>query len=252
MLQQELVRQGNWLFRWRSYLPFLILPLAAASFRNSGWFIDTFGNGLEEAWDIACYVLALVGLGLRIAIVGYVPSGTSGRNAVEQRADVLNTSGMYSVVRHPLYFANFIVFIAFILLFKSLLLALLMALAYFLYYERIMLAEEQFLEGKYGESYRAWAGKTPAFLPRLTGFVRPSLSFSWRSALVREFHTLFLISAAFALVEMLEALILEKQNFSEWIADEPVWMVVFVASAVIYVCIYTIKKRTKWLKVKGR
>lgn len=252
MLQQELVRQGNWLFRWRSYLPFLILPLAAASFRNSGWFIDTFGNGLEEAWDIACYVLALVGLGLRIAIVGYVPSGTSGRNAVEQRADVLNTSGMYSVVRHPLYFANFIVFIAFILLFKSLLLALFMALAYFLYYERIMLAEEQFLEGKYGESYRAWAGKTPAFLPRLTGFVRPSLSFSWRSALVREFHTLFLISAAFALVEMLEALILEKQNFSEWIADEPVWMVVFVASAVIYVCIYTINKRTKWLKVKGR
>lgn len=252
MLQQELVRQGNWLFRWRSYLPFLILPLAAASFRNSGWFIDTFGNGLEEAWDIACYVLALVGLGLRIAIVGYVPSGTSGRNAVEQRADVLNTSGMYSVVRHPLYFANFIVFIAFILLFKSLLLALFMALAYFLYYERIMLAEEQFLEDKYGESYRAWAGKTPAFLPRLTGFVRPSLSFSWRSALVREFHTLFLISAAFALVEMLEALILEKQNFSEWIADEPVWMVVFVASAVIYVCIYTIKKRTKWLKVKGR
>ena len=252
MLQQELVRQGNWLFRWRSYLPFLILPLAAASFRNSGWFIDTFVNGLEEAWDIACYVLALVGLGLRIAIVGYVPSGTSGRNAVEQRADVLNTSGMYSVVRHPLYFANFIVFIAFILLFKSLLLALFMALAYFLYYERIMLAEEQFLEGKYGESYRAWAGKTPAFLPRLTGFVRPSLSFSWRSALVREFHTLFLISAAFALVEMLEALILEKQNFSEWIADEPVWMVVFVASAVIYVCIYTIKKRTKWLKVKGR
>ncbi len=252
MLQQELVRQGNWLFRWRSYLPFLILPLAAASFRNSGWFIETFGNGLEEVWDIACYVLALVGLALRIAIVGYVPSGTSGRNAVEQRADVLNTSGMYSVVRHPLYFANFIVFIAFILLFKSLLLVLFMALAYFLYYERIMLAEEQFLEGKYGEGYRAWAGSTPAFLPRLTGFVRPSPPFSWRSALVREFHTLFLISAAFALVEMLEALILEKQNFSEWIADEPVWMVVFVASAAIYVCMYTIKKRTNWLKVKGR
>lgn len=252
MLQQELVRQGNWLFRWRSYLPFLILPLAAASFRNSGWFIETFGNGLEEAWDIACYVLALVGLGLRIVIVGYVPSGTSGRNAVEQRADVLNTSGMYSVVRHPLYFANFIVFIAFILLFKSLLLVLFMALAYFLYYERIMLAEEQFLESKYGESYRAWAERTPAFLPRFTGFVRPSLSFSWRSALVREFHTLFLISAAFALVEMLEALILEKQNLFEWIADEPVWMLVFVASAVVYVCIYTIKKRTNWLKVKGR
>lgn len=252
MLQQELVRQGNWLFRWRSYLPFLILPLAAASFRNSGWFIEAFGNGLEEAWDIACYVLALTGLALRIAVVGYVPAGTSGRNAVEQRADLLNTSGMYSVVRHPLYFANFLVFIAFVLLFKSLLLVLFMALAYFLYYERIMLAEEQFLEGKYGANYREWAERTPAFLPRLSGFIRPSLRFSWRSALVREFHTLFLISAAFALVEMLEALVLENQNFSTWIADEPIWATAFIISATIYITVYTIKKRTGWLKVKGR
>jgi protein-S-isoprenylcysteine O-methyltransferase Ste14 len=191
MLQQELVRQGNWLFRWRSYLPFLILPLAITSFRNSTWFNEFFGNSVEEAWDIACYFLALGGLALRVLIVGFVPAGTSGRNAVRQSADALNTTGMYSVVRHPLYFANFIVFIAFVLLFKSLLLVLLMGFAYFLYYERIMMAEEKFLEEKYGERYRAWAAETPAFFPRPQGFVRPALPFSWRSALLREYHTFF-------------------------------------------------------------
>lgn len=252
MLQQELVRQGNWLFRWRSYLPFLILPLAATSFRNSGWFNDAFGNGLEEAWDLGCYLLALAGLALRVAIVGFVPAGTSGRNAVQQKADALNTTGMYSVVRHPLYFANFVVFIAFVLLFKSLLLVLVMGLAYFLYYERIMMAEEKFLESKYEASYRNWAATTPAFLPRLSGFVRPALSFSWRTAVLREFHTLLLISAAFAVVEMLEGLLLENQSFAEWVRDEPVWAVVFVLSALAYVTVYAVKKNTRWLKVKGR
>ncbi len=252
MLQKELVRQGNWLFRWRSYLPFLVLPLVVSSFRNSTWVNEAFGNGFEEAWDLACYVLALTGLALRISVVGFVPRGTSGRNAVTQNADVLNTTGLYSVVRHPLYFANFIVFIAFVLLFKSLLLVLFMGLAYFLYYERIMMAEEKFLDEKYGRFYRSWAATTPAFLPRFSGFARPALPFSWRSALVREFHTLFLISAAFAIVEMLEAMLLENQSFIEWVADEPIWTGIFVFSAVFYLVVRTIKKNTNWLKVEGR
>jgi protein-S-isoprenylcysteine O-methyltransferase Ste14 len=252
MLQRELVRQGNWLFRWRSYLPFLILPLAITSFRSSTWVNEAFGNSFEEAWDIVCYALALIGLALRVATVGFVPRGTSGRNAVKQNAEVLNTTGMYSVVRHPLYFANFIVFVAFVLLFKSLLLVLLMGLAYFLYYERIMMAEEKFLDDKYGNRYRAWAAKTPAFFPRLSGFVRPALPFSWRSALLREFHTFFLISAAFAIVEMLEAMLLEGQSFAEWLADEPIWPAVFVFSLLTYLVVRTIKKNTNWLKVRGR
>jgi protein-S-isoprenylcysteine O-methyltransferase Ste14 len=252
MLQQELVRQGNWLFRWRSYLPFLILPLAITSFRNSTWFNDFFGNPVEEAWDIGCYLLALGGLALRVLIVGFVPAGTSGRNAVRQNADALNTTGMYSVVRHPLYFANFIIFIAFVLLFKSLLLVLLMGLAYFLYYERIMMAEEKFLQDKHGERYRAWAVETPAFLPRLHSFVPPVLPFSWRAALVREFHTFFLISAAFAVVEMLEAMVLEGEDFAEWVVGEPIWPFVFLLSGAIYLIVRTIKKRTNWLKVRGR
>ncbi|MBX3513739.1 MAG: DUF1295 domain-containing protein [Xanthobacteraceae bacterium] len=252
MLQQELIRQGNWLFRWRSYLPFLILPLAITSFRNSTWFNDAFGNSFEEGWDIVCYGLALAGLALRVSIVGFVPAGTSGRNAVKQNANALNTTGMYSVVRHPLYFANFIIFAAFILLFKSFLLALVMGLAYFLYYERIMMAEEKFLEGKYGEIYREWAAKTPAFLPRLHDFEKPALPFSWRTALLREFHTFFLISAAFTVVELLEAMLLENQTFMEWFYDEPIWPAVFALSAVTYLTVMTIKKRTNWLKVKGR
>lgn len=252
MLQKELVSQGNWLFRWRSYLPFIVLPLAMTAFSSSLWFNETFGNRFEEGWDIVCYLLALSGLALRIATVGFVPAGTSGRNTANQNASALNTTGMYSVVRHPLYFANFVVFIAFILLFKSLLLTLFMAVAYFLYYERIMMAEEEFLEEKYGETYNVWAAATPAFFPRLTEFKPPVLAFSWRSALVREHHTFLLISVAFAIVEMLEALVLEKQSFIEWILDEPIWAVVVVISVGVYVVVRFLRKKTTLLKEPGR
>jgi hypothetical protein len=115
-----------------------------------------------------------------------------------------------------------------------------------------MMAEEKFLETKYDDHYRTWAAKTPAFLPRLSGLIAPALPFSWRSALLREFHTFFLITTAFAIVEMLEALLLENQTFMEWLVDEPIWPVLFVFSAVVYVTVRVIKKKTRWLKVKGR
>lgn len=252
MLQDELVSQGNWLFRWRSYLPFIVLPLAATAFSNSLWVNDAFGNSVEEAWDYSCYGLALVGLLVRVLTVGFVPAGTSGRNTTQQNAEALNSTGMYSVVRHPLYFANFVVFIAFVLLFKSLLLTLFLAVAYFLYYERIMLAEEKFLETKYSDAYRTWAAKTPAFFPRPSGFISPKLPFSWRSALVREHHTLLLITIAFATVEMLEALLLENQSFMAWLKDEPAWPALVVAAVIFYLVVRILRKQTRLLKQPGR
>lgn len=252
MLQNELISQGNWLFRWRSYLPFIILPLTVTAFSNSLWVNEAFGNTFEEGWDYACYALALCGLALRILTVAFVPAGTSGRNTAKQNADTLNTTGAYSVVRHPLYFANFVVFIAFALLFKSLVLSLLMALAYFLYYERIMVAEENFLLEKYGDAYRSWAAQTPAFFPRLRSYVAPSLSFSWRSVVVREHHTLLLITVAFAVVEMLEALILEKQSFTMWVIEEPLWPLVVGVAGLFYLAVRLLRKNTTLLKQTGR
>lgn len=252
MLKDDMVSQGNWLFRWRSYLPLILLPVAVSVFQNAGWMTDVFGEPIEEAYDYFCLFIALAGLAIRVTTVGFVPAGTSGRNTQAQNAAFLNTTGFYSLMRHPLYFANFLVFIAFVLLLKSLVFTLFAGVAYFIYYERIMLAEEQFLEGLYGLRYRAWATKTPAFLPRLSGWVSPELAFSWRAAIGREFHTVFLIAAVFFVTEMLEAIVVERQAFNTWLRAEPLWSWLFLASGVIYLLARTIKKRTGWLAVSGR
>lgn len=75
-----MVRQGAWLFRWRSYLPLVLLPVAISVFQNSGWMTQLFGETVEESYDYLCLVTAFAGLAIRIGTVGFVPAGTSGRN----------------------------------------------------------------------------------------------------------------------------------------------------------------------------
>ena len=50
--------------------------------------------------------------------MGFAPRGTSGRNTLGQVAEVLNTSGMYSVVRNPLYLGNFVIWLGLALFIK--------------------------------------------------------------------------------------------------------------------------------------
>ena len=252
MLKDDMERHGQWLFRWRSYLPLVLLPIVVLVFLQSRWMMELLGVRVEEAWDYLCLTIAIGGLLLRAFIVGYVPAGTSGRSTDVQRANALNTTGAYSVVRHPLYFANFIIFIAFAMLLKSLVFILFAAAAFFIYYERIVLAEEDFLQRKYGEQYRLWAERTPSFVPRPSAWVPAALPFSWKTALSREFHGLFLIATVFFISELAEAMVLEHRTFASWFHEEPVWLVFFVFSAAIYMVLVVVCKRTALLRVSGR
>jgi protein-S-isoprenylcysteine O-methyltransferase Ste14 len=251
MLKNELIRQGNWLFRWRSYLPLVLIPVAALAFLESEWVNRVLGDTVEDVWDIACFVLAFAGLAVRGLIVGFVPRGTSGRTS-EQKAEALNTTGMYSQMRHPLYFANFLVFLGFMLVFKSVVFVLFGTVAYFLYYERIMLAEESFLEQKFGERYRGWAERTPVFLPRCSDWVQPEMPFSFKTVLRREYPGFYLITIFFFVTEVLEATILDHENLLIWFSDEPEWLGLLLLGTLTYFGLRIARKHTSWLAVAGR
>ncbi len=94
-LSHELERVGNWFFRWRSYLPLLLAVLFLLALRDFTYLSSQ--NITNRLWELFCLVIASSGLAIRIMTVGYVPRGTSGRNTRKQVADVLNTTGMYSV-----------------------------------------------------------------------------------------------------------------------------------------------------------
>lgn len=252
LLNEELRNQGNFLFRWRGYLPFFLLPLAVVAVQDSGYFFTVFGEAGEEAWEVLCLVISLSGLCIRAFVIGFAPRGTSGRNTDAQRAEVLNTTGPYSIARNPLYLGNYLVLLGFVLAIKVWWFILLACLIFAIYYERIILAEESFLQRKFGDVYLDWAARTPAFFPNFRLWRRSALSFSTRSALRREYNCFFLIVVFFTANEMAYDLLFEGERLGVWLAEEFTWIVFFGVGAAVFLCLRTLKRHTRFLNVSGR
>ncbi len=252
LIKDQFVTQGCFLFRWRSYLPLLLVPPALIALPQSGYMDTLFGARAEEVWDIFAVFVALVGLAIRVATVGFVPAGTSGRNTKSQRAETLNTTGLYSVVRNPLYLGNGIVLLGLALSIKVWWLVLLVSACALIYYERIICAEETFLQGKFGDAYEAWAARTPAIVPNLRLWRRPQLRFSVRAALRREYHGFFLIVVAMVLFEAASDVFGEGIALADWARDEFSWLMFLLSGFLVYLTIRLIRKRTTWLVVAGR
>jgi protein-S-isoprenylcysteine O-methyltransferase Ste14 len=244
-LRNQLESSGSWLFKHRSYLPLAILPIfliCLASFSYLG-----HSHMLNELWQAGCMAISFSGLVLRAFVVGHAPYGTSGRNTRSQVAETLNTTGMYSVVRHPLYLANYLIIIGFTMALHVWWLVLLTSTIYALYYERIMLAEEAFLRTRFGGVFEDWAAVTPAFFPRFHGWKPSPVPFCWRTVLQREYNAFFLIIAVFFLLDLIGDSIVERR-----FKIDPAWLSIFIAGFVVFATLRTLKKRTRLLTVEGR
>jgi len=192
-------------------------------------------------------LVSFAGLGIRIATVGFVPSRTSGRNTKKQIADKLNTSGIYSTVRHPLYFGNFLIVLGLSLLFMVWWLVVIISLSFWVYYERIMYAEEAFLRSKFGEDYAVWASKTPAFIPNFGTWRSPDMTLSLRTIIKREYTGLFGIITLFTVLHF------SGQCYATGNATiSSGWAALFSANIFMYLMAIVIKKKTRLLHVNGR
>jgi len=247
VLKRELKDQGNWLFRWRSYIPVLMFPLLVLTLLVERGYIPASFQVAQSFYIPFCLVISFVGLAIRAGVIGYVPVGTSGRNTTEQRARYLNTTGMYGMVRHPLYLGNFLIYLGIVMSVPVWWFILLFALLFFIYYERIMYAEEAYLFGLYGKDYESWAAKTPAFLPRLSGWEKPTLPFSIKNVLKREYPGFFATIVSFTAIEVMQNFLGKNEPLLS-----PNWITFFLGGAAIYLTLRTIKKKTRFLHVEGR
>jgi protein-S-isoprenylcysteine O-methyltransferase Ste14 len=244
-LRNQLEENGSWLFRHRSYLPVAAIPVFLGCLPSFTYLASN--HGINEAWQLICLLISLAGLVIRIMTVGRAPIGTSGRNTREQVANTLTTTGIYSVVRHPLYLGNYLIFLGMALWPHNGWLAVVTSCAFALYYERIMLAEEAFLRERFGEDFETWAARTPAFLPRLGGWKPSSVTFCWRTVLQREYNAFLLILGVFFVFDLIGDAVAEKRWHMSY-----GWFSLFVAGFVIFATLRTIKKRTRLLHVEGR
>ncbi len=248
-LQEEMEVQGNYLFKYRGTFPIIILVLGFVIFLQTVMHKKDFPetNAFMDTYYIyICLFVALIGLYIRIYTVGHTPANTSGRNTEGQLADTLNQTGIYSTVRHPLYLGNFFMWLGVAMLTENLWFIVAFIFIYWVYYERIMYAEEQFLRNKFGLTYTTWAGSTPAFLPRFSQFVKPSLPFSWKKVLKKEKNGLVAVFMLFFFFYASGQYIMGEK------IDNPFLAYGCVISIVLYLVLKYLKKYTKVFDEEGR
>jgi protein-S-isoprenylcysteine O-methyltransferase Ste14 len=247
-LKEEFVTLGNRLFRNRGWLPFLFVPFLVIGLAQAPALTSVAGAAAGLLWTALSVLVSCAGLLVRCAVVGFTPKGTSGRNTAEgQVAETVNVSGFYSACRHPLYLGNFLIFLGLVLYLQVPWLVLLAVSAFWLYYERIMFAEEEFLRSRFGATFEEWAARTPAFWPDFRLWKDPDLAFSFRNVLRREYTAFFEIVAGFVILHVFRNVFLTGRLELDAGAAAA-----FGGGLLVYAVLRTLKRKTRLLTVEGR
>lgn len=235
-LREEFREQGDFLFKYRSYLPVLIIIPGLVVFVRM---LPKFNHHIDFKWELACMAIALSGLLIRCLAIGYSADNTSGRNTSEgQIADHINTTGLYSVVRHPLYLGNYFMWLGIACLTRNFWFVIAFTFLYWLYYERIMYAEEEFLREKYGARYPEWASGVPAFIPAIGQWKKPQLSFSWVKIIRQEKAGILNLFLVFFVFKLLEAYFFKGDLLQ---VSRP-WLYMLIGSLVWYIVVKGFQK----------
>jgi protein-S-isoprenylcysteine O-methyltransferase Ste14 len=229
-IADELAATGDVLFRWRSYLPLALVPL----------FTLSVADGHAPApfsYELACFAIGLLGLGLRAWIIGTAPEGTSARGTKHPTADQLNTLGAYSLVRHPLYLANTVMWLGCALLSATWYFPLLVLLLSFVYHERIAAREEAFLSQTFGDSFQAWASVVPAMIPSFARYRPTNVPFQTAKVVRQESHGLCALGASFLVLDMIE----DSVRLGRWFVDGQ-WLMIFLATSLPLAAVIVLKR----------
>jgi protein-S-isoprenylcysteine O-methyltransferase Ste14 len=184
-------RIGAWLFRHRTAIP---LPLAIALLLIPA--SDASWPGRSAALGVA---ITLAGEALRLWGVRHI--GAISRTRSDRLGPLVDT-GPFALVRNPLYVGNIALWVGFALTARLPWLAPVLAIVLALEYHAIVRWEEELLEARLGDRYRAYAARVPRWIPR----ARPStpsgqfLPFSWRETVFSERGTLIAIAVGYALL----------------------------------------------------
>ena len=140
---------------------------------------------------LQCFGGAAVGIGtfLRIFTLGYAAPHSSGRNRSHQVALHLNTRGIYSIIQHPLYFANLLLWLGIALISNQWSFVVGVVLLSLMLFPVLIQRESAFLRAQFGRDYAQWYSVTPTFFPKPGLWKAPQTSFQWIRLLATEYPT---------------------------------------------------------------
>tara|TARA_B100000902_G_scaffold149672_1_gene146257 strand:+ start:24523 stop:25251 length:729 start_codon:yes stop_codon:yes gene_type:complete len=232
---------GNFLFKYRGQFPLIIFVISVPFIFNTKLPVKFI------LYNTISFIITLSGFLIRFYSVATTPKGTSGRNTKKQIAEKLNTTGIYSVVRHPLYLGNFLIWIGISFFVYNIYFIIINIILFYLFYRYIVFSEENFLQKVYNNEYIQWSRKTPAFFPNIFLFKSSSVSFSIKSILRREYPGVLAAVISFSYIDIIRNIFTNKNIV---INDDLAYLLIITFFFAIFLKI--LKHHTNFLEEKDR
>jgi protein-S-isoprenylcysteine O-methyltransferase Ste14 len=226
------LKLGNFLFKHRSFTPLPIIILVFIIFKpldlgSHNWIINISG-----------LLLSFIGETVRIMAVGFSFEGTSGRESY-LRAENLNVSGIYSLVRNPLYIGNFFMFAGIVAVFANGFAFLVFAFFLIGQYYFVILAEENYLQQQYSEQYSEYCQRVRRIIPIFKKYKKNQNPFNLKKVIFKENDSVFNL-----LVMFLVVLLYKENYFNGSIAHPEYYIIPGAFLIVLYIIVKIFKKRS--------
>lgn len=195
-----MIRIGNFFFKYRNIL---FIFLYAALFIPSPPIFSAarFGPGYYWWPVLIGLIITVTGQGIRGATIGlaYIIRGGKGGKVY---AEDLVTDGIFSHCRNPLYLGNILMLCGVGILANSLLYLLVFIPFFLVVYQAIVLAEENYLRGKFGDAYDRYCEDVNRWLPNLRGIRSrfKGMRFNARRWLLKEYNTQYIWLSGITLI----------------------------------------------------
>ncbi len=195
-----MIQIGNFFFKYRNLLFILLYGLLFLP--SPELFTENIFHAAYKTWPLIIGLFVTVlGQAIRGATIGlaYIVRGGKDKKVY---AEHLVSTGIFSHCRNPLYVGNILMLLGVGILANSLIyVAIIMPLFLFIY-QAIVLAEENFLRGKFGADFDAYCSRVNRWIPSLKGIgaTFSSMEFNWKRWVLKEYTTQFIWLAGIALL----------------------------------------------------
>lgn len=233
---------GNFFFKYRNLLfPFfgllIFIPSPVLLSEN------VFGPSNYTIALIIGLVVSIGGQAIRAMTIGLKYIVRGGKNKKVYAQDLV-TDGLFSHCRNPLYVGNILMLVGVGILSNSLYFMIFVVPFFLFIYQAIVLAEENYLRGKFGPGYDEYTKHVNRWIPNFSGLgtTLGSMKFNWKRYVVNEYNTVYLLLVSILLVIVTHypsiALLPQEDKIKFFV----IW---FLVLSAIYLFVRYLKKSNK-------
>lgn len=234
---------GNFFFKYRNWL-FIILYLLLFV-PSPPLFSERLFGAYYYCWPLALgLVITISGQLIRGATIGLayiIRGGKEGKVYAEE----LVTTGIFSHCRNPLYVGNIMMLFGVGVLSNSLLYIAVIMPLFLVIYQAIVLAEENFLRGKFGVSFNQYCSRVNRWVPSVKGLSTTfsSMHFKWKRWILKEYNTQYVWLTGIVLIILFKYP--QLTNYDERLRNT-LLAIILPFLLLLYLLVRYLKKSGKW------